>query len=364
MFLLSGILPTALLAKKHPSSKFERWIWMHAGCHYSKDDWCSHLDRLKRHGINRIHLQVYTGKFAHFESHLLAEVPCDVLSDILPLAKERGMQVHAWIWVLMNNAYRLMEKHPDWYVVNRLGESSITNPPYVKHYRWLCPSKPEVREYLLKVVRELAAYQDLAGIHLDYIRFPDVILPVGMQPKYNLVQNKEMPQFDYCYCKTCRSLFKKENGIDAINLKEPSENKKWVQFREKQITNLANILLAEIKKHHKLASAAVFPTPSIAKRLVRQNWPEWNVDAYFPMMYHGFYNKPLQWLYSATSEGVQAISKNKRLYSGLFVKHVKPDELVNALKYVRMAGAAGVSFFSYGLMKTNDAYWKVLKAIR
>jgi hypothetical protein len=34
---------------------------------------------------------------------------------------------------------------------------------------------------------------------LDYVRYPDVILGADLQPKYNIVQDTELPEYDYGY---------------------------------------------------------------------------------------------------------------------------------------------------------------------
>ncbi|NOX87482.1 MAG: family 10 glycosylhydrolase [Calditrichaeota bacterium] len=364
LFSLAGLLVTKTLfpAELIKANDFKIWVWMHPGCRFDNDDWKYHLDLLNSLGIRQILIQVYTGSTAHFASNLPTRVPCDILEQVLPLAKERNIKVHAWIWTMMNGSEKMMKKHPDWYVVNRLGKSTVEEPPYVSYYRWLCPSKPEVHEYLKQLMRELSAYNDLAGIHLDYIRFPDVILPEGIQPKYNLKQESEMPQFDYCYCDTCRRTYKDQTGIDPLNLKSPDKEESWLKFRQDQITNVVNLLSAEIKRQKKIVSAAVFATPDLAKRYVRQNWGEWNIDLVFPMIYHKFYDKPLEWIYTATREGTAVLPSDKPLYSGLFLSDIKPDELKTAFNYARKGGAKGVSLFSYGNLTGNGDYLKALKS--
>jgi len=72
-----------------------------------------------------------------------------------------------------------------------------------------------------------ASPENFDHIHLRVINtyrtmFPDVILAEGLWAKYDLVQDKEYPQFDYCYCETCRNKFQKLEGIDPLKIKEPS----------------------------------------------------------------------------------------------------------------------------------------------
>jgi hypothetical protein len=99
-------------------------------------------------------------------------------------------------------------------------------------------------------------------------------------------------------------------------------------------------------------SAAVFPTPTIARKLVRQAWDEWPVDAVFPMLYHGFYEEELAWIGEGVIEGQDAIrsrgrelNKPRRLFAGLYLPSLDPEERDRAVQIARTAGADGISFF-------------------
>ncbi len=79
-------------------------------------------------------------------------------------------------------------------------------------YRFMCSRHPEVQDFVRQNVAELASREGLAGVHLDYIRLPDAILAIGLQPKYNIVQDKEYPAYDYCYCDRCRADLRPKQG--------------------------------------------------------------------------------------------------------------------------------------------------------
>ena len=59
------------------------------------------------------------------------------------------------------------------------GQSPLATP-YVAYYKFMCPTRQPVRRQLEKQLRELARLKGVAGVHLDYIRYPDVILPVAL----------------------------------------------------------------------------------------------------------------------------------------------------------------------------------------
>ena len=117
----------------------------------------------------------------------------------IPLATAAGLEVHAWMWSMPCLIDDVIKTHPDWYNVNAKGESAVDKPAYVDYYKFLDPARPEVREFVRDTVRELAAIPGLTGIHLDYIRHPDAILPSGLWSKYGIVQDKVYPPYDYGY---------------------------------------------------------------------------------------------------------------------------------------------------------------------
>ena len=67
----------------------------------------------------------------------------------------------------------------------------------------------------------------------------------------------------------------------------------------------------------KTISAAVFPGPSRAKTMVRQDWGRFKLDAYFPMLYHTFYEAGPEFVGLYTAEAVRTVTRP--VYSGLFV---------------------------------------------
>ena len=166
-------------AAQKPAAGPKFWAWMR-GRTSPLDEWRRRLAAIKRAGIDAI---LISGDAAFYRT-------------AVPAAAAEGLELHAWLFTMMRGENTTA--HPEWYAVNRNGISTAVKPPYVDYYKFMCPSRDEVRQYLLGVVRDLAAVPGLASVHLDYIRYPDVILPIALWPKYNLVQDREHPEFDYC----------------------------------------------------------------------------------------------------------------------------------------------------------------------
>ncbi len=245
-----------------------------------------------------------------------------------------------------------------WYAVNRRGESTATQPPYVDYYKFRCPSREPVRRHIAGHVAGLSQIDGLSSIHLDYVRYPDVILPPALWAQYGLVQDREHPEFDYCYCDECRAQFSAQTGDDPLDLDDPTADARWRQFRFDSITRVVRELAQVARPAGKQLTAAVFPTPSIARALVRQDWPTWELDAALPMLHHSFYEHPVEWIEAGTREGVEALAGNFPLYAGLYVPELSPEALGRAVRAAHAGGTDGIALFES--QAPSDEHWRVL----
>ena len=272
----------------------------------------------------------------------------DAYRKFEPFTRDAGLELHAWMFTMMRGENA--SAHPEWYAVSRSGVSTAVKPPYVGYYKFMCPSRPEVRAYLRGLVRELASVDGLTSIHLDYIRYPDVILPVALWPKYNLIQDREYPDFDFCYCNVCRQDFFRQTEGDPRLMMDPTSSALWRQFRYDSITEVVRELRDVTHRAGKILTAAVFPTPDIARELVRQDWTKWKVDAVLPMVYNGFYKEGVPWIERATREGVRGLGGRVPLYSGLYVPDLSPPQLGAAIRAAFAGGASGISVFQGNML--------------
>lgn len=336
---LSPLLSASNSNLRRESKNFA-WIFNHEG---SDDELKRRLEKLKNAGLSGI-------------------LPSGHYEKWLNLAGEFELDVHAWMITLQRGDDNfLIENHPDWFMVNRNGESSVDKPAYVDYYKWLCPTRPEAQQYILDKVDNILQYSEISSVHLDYIRFPDIILPIQLQPTYDIVQDREYPQYDYCYCNACRNKFKDLYGVDPMELPDPPENDIWNRFRYNRITHLVNKIAFEVHERGNQLTAAVFPTPNIARRLVRQNWPDWNLDAVFPMIYHNFYHNPVSWIGEAVAECRSEMPATTALYAGVYVPNLTDIEVSQAFEFAMKNGAAGITLFPDHEMSSD--HWDYLSRV-
>lgn len=300
----------------------------------------------------------------------------DTYRRVGKLAKSADLEFHTWIPTMVQGKSDAIQA--EWYGINRKGERALEKPAYVDYYKFLCPNHEGVYQFLSKLYTSVASVPEVDGIHLDYIRFPDVILARGLWDKYGLVMDKEYPDYDYCYGKECVDGFKAQTGIDILAEEDPSQVQAWKQYRYDLITNLVNKLAADVHATGKKIHAAVFPGPhSIAKQIVRQEWDQWELDAFYPMHYNDFYLEKPGWVGEVTEEGVTALAGKAPLYSGLFIcpkpeskteendpeNHgLLPSEIGTAIQASMENGAKGICLFTPDRM-TEDHWAAFQEAI-
>jgi uncharacterized lipoprotein YddW (UPF0748 family) len=352
-------------ARRAPAAEkrnMKNWSWIPVDVERSPEGWKRSLANARDNGIHAVLAEIYDGRYAYFASRRLP-VKKDLLAEILPIAQAQGLEVHAWMWSMPCMVPAILDEHPDWYNVNALGESATSKPAYVDYYKFLDPGRPEVREWVQGTVKELGAIRELTGIHLDYIRHPDAILPKGLWKKYGIVQDRVYPQYDYGYSRYERTQFEKKFGVDPIRigrhqLTDPRLEHEWSRFQLDMVVDLVNDYLAPAARSAgKMITAAVFPGPSLAREMVRQDWQRFQLDGFLPMLYNTFYETGPDWVGSMTKEAVQAVSQP--VYSGLYVQEMKPQTLAEEIRMAMGAGASGVSMFSLDAM--SPAQWKVLR---
>ncbi|MCK4991270.1 MAG: hypothetical protein KAS29_12315, partial [Bacteroidales bacterium] len=172
-----------LVSCTQPETKFPVYAWMGGQGDASDKQIRANFKELADRGITGL---MYNGGHAQ-----------ETYRRVGRIAKKAGLEFHAWIPTMVQGENP--ELPAELHAVNGLGESAYDKPAYVDYYTFLCPSREEVSHFLASLYGSIADLPEVDGIHLDYIRYPDVILAEGLWDKYGLVMDREYPQFDYCY---------------------------------------------------------------------------------------------------------------------------------------------------------------------
>jgi uncharacterized lipoprotein YddW (UPF0748 family) len=319
-------------------------------------------------GVSDLFVQVYRGGRAWFDSShadaapyraILEQTGRDTLAELLPKAHAAGLRVHAWVNVLSlagNTRSQLVaELGRDAVQVDRFGRSVLDYPkldvpqPDRQYYRmgtpavWLDPASPGVAERMAAIFAELLVrYPELDGLHLDYIRYPDV-LPFAPGSRFGV-------GLDFGYGAATRARFAAETGLEAPYGKSLANANRWDSWRREQLTQLVAQLrgaTSEVRAGVAL-SAAVWTYADRAYLAIGQDWRGWLaaglVDFAVPMAYT-LDDRLLRYM----AEGFAGAPAGDRIWLGLGVWLFagSPERALAQLRIAREAGAGGDALFSW-----------------
>jgi uncharacterized lipoprotein YddW (UPF0748 family) len=328
------------------------------------------VDDAKEAGFNALFVQVRGRGDAFYESRLVGRSPLlwqqpgsfDPFARFLERARARGLEVHAWVNVLLSAHFGLplprghvVREHPDWVMVPRsLAAVALSLAPErrlplvaqagraegdVEGY-YLSPSVPAVGDHLQKVVRELLKRYPVDGFHLDFLRYPG-------------------PEFDYSRA-ALEGFRLRQGGADLLGgpARLPAA---WDEYRRDVLSELAGRLAAAARAERPaaLVSAAVVPDENAAVAHKYQSWPRWLedrlLDALCPMTY-----TPDDRLFRTQLEQARTrVRAGQGLWAGIGAYRLGVEGTIVRIRAARESGASGVVVFSHESLRPSD--WRRLR---
>lgn len=201
-------------------------------------------------------------------------------------ANKKGMKVHIWMQIFYNG---------NWV--------SPVNSDGSYKYSFFNSKINEAKSY--------ASLKGVAGVHLDYLRFPG-------------------------------TAYKHTNGVNAIN------------YFTKQLCSAVHKINSKL-----IVSAAVMPEPSSMKYYYGQDIPTISkyLDVLIPMIYKGNYASGTSWIKSTTQEFIK-MSNGAEVWTGIQSYNSDDDvtplssaQLLKDYQAASSGGATGVISFRWGISK-------------
>lgn len=261
-----------------------RAIWVTRFDYRSEEDVRAILLNCAQAGFNTVMFQVRGNGTAFYPSErepwadeLGGDSPgFDPLELAIDEAHRHGMELHAWVNVMPSwrgarpptDPEQLYRSRPAWHWFDQRGRRQ---PLVENFYVSLNPCLPEVRDYLVEVMREIVAGYPVDGLHLDYIRFVDDLVEEGR---------------DHPRDPATLALYLEETG-----LLPDQDELRWKEWRAGQVTRLVTEIGAMVRAVRPEAtfSAAVGSSPEGPTDRHLRDSRRWAVaglvDAVFPMNY-------------------------------------------------------------------------------
>ena len=360
-----------LLAVALPASASAelRGLWVVRTALVSPESVDKVVDDAAAAGLNALFVQVRGRGDAFYSSRLVPRSVLlerqprafDPLARLMTRARARGMQVHAWVNVLLVAHFgqplprgHVLERHPDWIMVPR-SEASRTidassrqrlqlvaqagrREADVEGY-YLSPSVPEAVDHLEAVVRELVRSYPVDGLHFDFIRYPG-------------------PAWDHS--RAALVAFRQVHRTQALLGGPALDPAGWDDYRRRSVTALASRLAdaARVERPGLILSAAVAPDEAQAVHHKFQNWPSWLssgiLSALCPMVY-----TPDNRVFLSQVEQALARAGRQPVWAGIGAYRLDLAGIVEKVRLARRAGARGVVLFSHESLDSAD--WRRLR---
>lgn len=246
----------------------------------------------------------------------------DPLAFAIEECHKRGMECHAWLVTYPDESIPKKRKNA----------KKVTKPSYYKQVNgiwYLDPGRPESRDHILSIVKEIVINYDVDGVHFDYIRYPN--------------NNRKFPDQD--------TYKKYGNGMDLYDWRRENINKlvfdiyDWVKKMKPWVQVSSSPLGRYQVLHH------INPNDGwTARETVFQDVGYWlkngKHDLAFPMMYYrdsNFYPFLDDWM---------AVCNDRIVAPGLGVYQMMANEkdwssrdITNQMEYTRKKGILGQAYF-------------------
>ncbi len=319
-------------------------------------------------GATDLFVQVYRGGRAWYDSDRADAAPyravrersgVDPLAELLDRAHAADLRVHAWVNVLSlarnREAPVLRALGPDAVLVDRHGRSLLDYPkldvpqPDRRYYRmgtpalYLDPAAPGLRDWVAGTYAELLArYPRLDGLHLDYIRYPDV-LPIAPGSRFGV-------GLDFGYGERTRERFRRETGLQAPYGESLANANRWDAWRRDAVTELVREIRrqATAVQPEVRMSAAVWTYADRVYLALGQDWRRWLEEGLIELAVPMAYTLDDR-LLRYQAEHFANLAQGSRIWLGLgswlFAKD--PERARAQIRIAREAGTAGEALFSW-----------------
>lgn len=309
------------------------------------------MEELKGKNLNQLLVQVrYRGDAAYVPNkkdstyfnpekryHAITDSLFDPLDYIISKAGERKLEVHAWFPAFVITGHdltKLDSSHvyftkPQWITANFHKQPM---KPQDDVGSFLDPGIPEVQNYNLNVIMDIISNYDLAGFHLDYIRYPET---------------------EFGYNELAMQVFREEVKYQ--------DAESWQNWKREQISRFVKNVNEKVKKIKPALqiTAAVFPDPDEAAERYRQDWQHWLKEGFLDKVYLMAYTKSTEKLetdltYLANLKLSKKIVVGLRAWSS--ADDYNADEINDKLKIAAKKKFAGIALFSYSGLKQNKMF--------
>lgn len=342
LFLFSQIPATEVRAVWLTTNWGLDWPKQGTSVQSQKEQLCRILDQLQEANFNTVLFQARAQGSVFYRSSIEPLSPYfnhgsnfDPLAFAVEECHKRGMECHAWIIAFP------MDKVTLKYTGKGRRRKSVVvqdKPSYYKNIGntwYLDPGRPESRNLIVSLVKEIVSNYDVDGVHFDYIRYPSNTRKFPDEDTYRKYGNGQNI-YDWRRQNINTLISDTYDMVKSI--------KKWVQVSSSPLGRYR--VLHDVSPNDGwTAYETVFQDAGYWMRSGKH-------DLVFPMMYYrerNFYPFLNDWI---------ANSNGRPVVPGLGVYQMDElnwplQDITNQMKYIRENNVSGAAYFRTGNVLSN-----------
>ena len=330
-----------------------RGAWVDRSSLVTREEIRATLGNLAAANFNTVHVNVWSRGYPLWRSEVferetgLTTDPAfsnrDVLWEVIEEAKPLGLSVVPWFEYGFVGGFSgyfpgrsgrgpIFDKHPEWLARNRRGDAAfpIGGGGF---YFWLIHTLPEAQDFLITLVREVAAGYDVPAVEFDRSRYPEL---------------------DCGYDDYTRSLYA-ESHAGAPPPDNPNDAE-WLRWRTEQM----NLFLQRLHRGVKaadwrvLVTNAPVPLPTSVSNFA-QDYGAWVRQGSLDFVSPQLYRRDAASFERDLNNQIRALPSTERLVPGLDITNSNPAELVRMIEIAREKGLPGVVIWYYRALLTSGA---------
>ena len=264
-------------------------------------------------------------------SYLLTGSDFDPLAYAIEKAKPMSISIYAWVTTFVVTPHDLRKidsnhvyyRHPEWLVRDKTG-NKIRYDAYEGAF--LDPALPMVRQYTLNILADIVSNYAIAGLQLDYIRYPDTMFG------WNAMSNQ----------------LEKWDSTFQFNA--------WRQSKIASFFNMTYITLKSINPELEISASVISDRHKAANKYA-QCWWTWLDNRYIDRVYIMAYNTSNKSFTRLVKELEKSPHRNKMtliLRSWQEGRPYSAQEINQKIEICKKAGFKDLGFYNYhGLVSEN-----------
>lgn len=336
-----------------------RAVW-HRSYEKSDEEVRATVEKMKSLNVNAVYLETW------YEGYCIgskvdvdgittpaANGDYDALDGFVRICHEYGIEVHAWVHNFFVGFYYengaeyynpIFKDYKDKYLIDIKGRDYYYYSSNNNNFIFLNSNDRECRDLILNIYEQLVTKYEIDGLHLDYIRYPE--LNYGTD--------------DFGYNKDIIEDFAAQTGITAdphYFVAGTAEHKAWIQFRCDIITDWMREVYEMVRENKPeiWLSAATYPDVELSKNTIAQDIRTFAEKGYLDEFFSMSYGVESKSVLSSVNNYVD-ITSGKAFYSAGIAAFLEtiPMNFAMQLTEVEQAGADGVSVFSLGSISSDN----------